>query len=123
LRRILAISLLLIFGLPLFAPLSGWSEASADTPACCRRDGKHHCAMDGSSSRQKQQVTIVAEKCPCSPASLASVTVLPFTPSAASAIFAGIAKHPATHPQVEARYRVSFDRSRLKRGPPASSLL
>jgi len=123
LRRILAISLLLIFGLPLFAPLSGWSEASADTPACCRKDGKHHCAMQDSSSGQKQQVTIVAEKCPYSPAAVANVIVLPFAPPVTSAIFAGIAQHPATHPQVEARYRISFDRSRLKRGPPASSLL
>ena len=33
--------------------------------------------------------------------------------------FVGIVAHPSTRRQTEARYRISFGRSRQKRGPPA----
>ena len=44
-RRWLSVLLVLFFG---FWPLSGMLEASDDTrlPACCRRHGTHHCAME-----------------------------------------------------------------------------
>jgi hypothetical protein len=44
LRRFSAILLLLLFGLSLLSPLLG-SDGEANLPACCRRGGKHHCAM------------------------------------------------------------------------------
>jgi hypothetical protein len=34
------------------------------------------------------------------------------------AIFAELVSHPSIHRQTEAKYRVSFSRSRQKRGPP-----
>jgi hypothetical protein len=33
--------------------------------------------------------------------------------------FAEIVAHPSAQPQTEARYRISFGRSRQKRGPPS----
>jgi hypothetical protein len=46
LRRILAITLLIAFGSPLFAPLfAATSDPEASLPACCRSHGTHHCAM------------------------------------------------------------------------------
>jgi hypothetical protein len=43
-RRILSIFLVLFFGLgPLTATLQASDDASL--PACCRRNGAHHCAM------------------------------------------------------------------------------
>lgn len=44
-RRGFSIFLILFFGL---GPLSAFVDSSTDAslPACCRRDGAHHCAMD-----------------------------------------------------------------------------
>ena len=43
-RRALAIFLLAVISSPLVAPLLQ-ADTASDLPACCRRDGKHHCAM------------------------------------------------------------------------------
>jgi hypothetical protein len=41
---------------------------------------------------------------------------------ASLAHFCEVVSHPAIHAQVDARYRVSFDRTRQKRGPPSQNL-
>lgn len=41
-RRFLAIFVLFVVGCSTVAPLA-LASAYAETPACCRRDGKHHC--------------------------------------------------------------------------------
>jgi len=116
-RRLLAISLLLIFSLPLVSPLFGEQAAERILPACCRRDGRHHCSMpnDGSSS----SLSTIGEKCPCAPDSPAVISLHSFTPGTAAATFAELTRHPAVSPQTDAQRRVSFDRTRQKRGPPA----
>lgn len=43
-RRFSAILMLAIFSFSLMSPLFG-SDPNANLPACCRRNGKHHCAM------------------------------------------------------------------------------
>ena len=116
-RRMLAISLLILFALPLTLPVFGADAAGTSVPACCRRNGKHHCMMSLNSSRNSSVPTLW-QKCP-SPVTPPAVSVLPsFTPSPSASIFAGVRRHPAAAAQVEARQRVSFDRSRQKRGPP-----
>jgi hypothetical protein len=52
--RLLASVLLLIVSLPWFAPLAA-STPDSGLPACCRRDGKHHCAMMARYLEQEQQ--------------------------------------------------------------------
>jgi hypothetical protein len=105
-----------MFSLPLASALFGAEQAQSALHACCRRDGRHHCSMpaDGSSN-----VGTVGEKCPFAPAAPAMLLHLSFTLGMAAAIFAGIIRHPALSPQTEAQLRVSFDRARQKRGPPA----
>ncbi|HZQ45254.1 MAG TPA: hypothetical protein VFA99_18525 [Acidobacteriaceae bacterium] len=45
-RRLLSILLLAAFALPLVAPaLALAQDPDAGLPACCRRHGRHHCAM------------------------------------------------------------------------------
>lgn len=125
-RRASAISLLAAIGYALIVPLA-FSDPEANLPACCRRTGAHHCAMsnvtktiDGVSTPALQAVL---QKCPAFPVSTA---VRPggaaAFPERSQAIFAGLVSHPSIQPQTEARYRVSFSRSRQKRGPPASLL-
>jgi len=117
-RRILAISLLILFALPFTLPLFGADAAAASVPACCRRNGKHHCVMSLNSSRTSSVPTLW-QRCPYSFKPPAVLVLPSFTPSPSASIFAGVMRHPAAAAQVAARQRVSFDRSRQKRGPPA----
>jgi hypothetical protein len=116
-RRLLAISLLLLFGLPFALPLFGSNAAEGSVPACCRRGGKHHCAMISMLPSESSTRT-VSEKCPYSIAQPAILVLPSFTPCTSASVFAGITPHPAVAPQVEAWLRISFDRTRQKRGPP-----
>jgi hypothetical protein len=118
-RRALAISLMLLFSLPLVTPLFG-SAAEAVIPLCCRRGGKHHCAMPSETTQDSGfGARAVREKCPYMPAGPAVLVLPSFTPSTAASIYAGITRHPAVSPQTYAQLRISFDRARQKRGPPA----
>jgi len=109
---------MLIFSLPLVSSLLGTRAAEATLPACCRRDGRHHCAMPSEESNQGSGAHAVGEKCPYTPAAPAVVLLPSFRPETAAAIFAGVIRHPAVSPQIDAQLRVSFDRVRQKRGPP-----
>jgi hypothetical protein len=83
-RRILSILLLLALGLgPAGAAdglasglRSGWTGKVDESrvPACCRRDGKHHCSMSAEQFADLSGETTVAarESCPCMPQALAS---------------------------------------------------
>jgi hypothetical protein len=116
-RRALSISLLLILSLPLVSSLFATRTAGSTLPACCRRSGTHHCAMlsedDGSGEHA------VRARCPYTPGASAVLLLPSFAPSTAASIFAGITRHPAISPQTAAQLRISFDRARQKRGPPA----
>ncbi len=118
-RRWLAIPMLFMFLLPLVSGFLGISEAEASLPACCRRGGQHHCDLMGDPSSDNKSAISIREKCPYSPAAL-SVVVLPsFAPPTSAAIFAEVMQHASVAPQTDARRRISFDRSRQKRGPPS----
>ena len=128
LRRILSIAMLVMLGAQLLGSFVAVSASvEANLPACCRRDGKHHCGM---SAMQRSaaltgmgtRVSAVGEKCPYYPKAMAGALHLPFAPERSAAIFAGICAHPTVSPQTSARYRISFSRSRQKRGPPVSLL-
>jgi len=122
-RRLLAISLLMLFSFSLISPLLASDAVEASLPACCRRAGQHHCAMSDADSQPGRNTRIVAEKCPYSPAASAVFHLSIFAPPAKDAAFAGLVGHPAIHAQTAAHYRISFDRSRQKRGPPNAILL
>jgi hypothetical protein len=125
LRRLLAIAILLLIGLPILSPLFALSATSeANLPMCCRRDGMHHCMLNMATQADPSGTTIgiFKERCPSYPHALSVTTHSPFTPDAAAAIFAALVAHPASVPQVQAKRRISFSRSRQKRGPPVSLL-
>jgi hypothetical protein len=121
-RRLLAISLLTLFALPFALPLFAKSATDSSLPICCRRDGKHHCAAMAMAPSDGTSMGTVGEKCPYSVAPPAILVLPSFTPSTGASIFAGIVQHSAAAPQVEVQKRISFDRSRQKRGPPTLSL-
>ena len=131
-RRFLAIAIAFLVVLPAISPLFALSN-SADParPACCRRDGKHHCMlvdMEASASAPAPQVatrvitSTVSERCPCGSKSLPSTAHLDWSLRVGEAVFAGIVFHPSIAPQTESKRRISADRSRQKRGPPIPKL-
>jgi hypothetical protein len=124
LRKFLAIALLAVFGLPFVSPLFALTAKNeANLPACCRRDGKHHCMSNtderGSIAARDRQFHAPMEKCPYCPTAIAIVHGNLFVAPTAQAIFAALIAHPAVVPQVESKLRISRGRSRQKRGPPA----
>jgi hypothetical protein len=117
-RRALASLLLTLFSFPLIVPLLR-ADAASTLPSCCRRAGKHHCSTD-SESRHQEGLSPVQPKCCDYPATIAipghwNLAFIRNFPS----ISASLLRYSSTPEQTEAKYRVSFSRSRQKRGPPA----
>jgi hypothetical protein len=123
-RRVIAILLLVLFcsfaGEPLFAASSG---GESNLPACCRRDGKHHCAMGmaGEAESSGRRIATIGEKCPCCPASVAAIHDQLLSAPPSMVFYAALVSHPSSLAQTRAKARISFDRSRQKRGPPAAA--
>jgi hypothetical protein len=89
--RITSIALLLVFSFSLIAPLLALGQtADANVPVCCRRNGKHHCAMSMAESTAANQTrTLVGappEKCPYCPSSMATTGHAPLAFAAASTV-------------------------------------
>jgi hypothetical protein len=121
-RRFLATLLLAVLGSTAAIPLV-FADPDSTRPVCCRRNGKHQCAMMAGQAQQQSSsgpafVTLRAT-CAYFPSS-GAVPVYPGAakPEASPAIFASLVSHPATPAQCEARYRISFSRTCQKRGPP-----
>ncbi|MBB5328568.1 hypothetical protein [Tunturiibacter gelidoferens] len=125
-RRLIGITLLLLFSAPLISPLLALTASTAaNLPACCRRNGAHHCMMNmdqTESSSSSHNVSTIPQKCPSYPAAVTQIQHGDLSSHTASLIFAEIVSHPSVTTQTEARARVAFDRSRQKRGPPSFSL-
>ena len=128
--RASAIILLAIFSsLPLLPFTSLQVPNETSLPACCRTHGKHHCSIgrmslaEVSDSSHSHRLAQVTGRCPYTPASPAAVHGHSFQLALASLLFAEILSHPSQRPQIEARGRISFDRSQQKRGPPTTPLL
>jgi hypothetical protein len=118
-QRSIAIVLALLFGWSLVLPAFASSDVSMVAP-CCRKAGKHHCTMHLQTRTSSPAVNTIAEKCPYCVYTAISPQAKLCTPTASQAIFAGLLQHPAVSPQTEVNYRISYDRSRQKRGPPTS---
>jgi hypothetical protein len=100
--------------------LQSQQSSEASLPACCRRDGKHHCAMTANvmAGSEETQFKSAPESCPFrQDARAVAHLALAFAPPAQS-FFAGLSSHPAIHEQTLAHLRTSECRSHQKRGPP-----
>ena len=125
LGKLLAITLLALLCQPLVQPFLAWNATDkASLPACCRRNGKHHCMMSADEgatlSSDTQAFDAPPQQCPYYPASIAIVHGDLFALPAAQAVYAGLIAHPAVVAQTESKLRISRARSRQKRGPPSS---
>jgi hypothetical protein len=125
-RRLLSITLLLLFSLPLISPVLVLAASSeANLPACCRRNGAHHCTMklhQADASGHGPTFSAIPQRCPAYPAIVTSVRHGELSFYQASLIFAEVVSHPAVKVQTQVRARVALDRSRQQRGPPTDIL-
>ena len=115
--------LVALFGLSPMSPLVLASDADSRLPACCRRGGKHSCAMTASQSASSSGETVQAARCRFFPPVQAispgrTVSLL----GGSRAVFAGLVSHSASRYETEAGYRVFYSRSGQERAPPNSLL-
>lgn len=81
---------------------------------------QHGMMQHGMMQHAGSATATVVPQCPYWHRSDAVATQARFcAPGVHQAVFAGLTQHPAVSPQTQAAYRISYDRSRQKRGPPA----
>lgn len=124
-RRVLSILLFVATLLPLLLPmLSSTATAETDVPVCCRRGGRHHCMMNGqpgmAAPAGQVMVRALCAACPYPQRSLAVGHQPGANHTTAGACIAVVDVPMPLATQVECLRRISFDRSRQKRGPPPS---
>ena len=119
-RRSLAISLLLLFSLPLIAPLFAMqADAGGNLPACCRRNGAHHCSMQMPGESRRMHLSAIREKCPAYPKAVTSTKRTDLSLQRSTLLLSGALVHPAAETRVRAWARMALYRSQQQRGPPA----
>ena len=116
-RRILSIFLLLLMALPLVAPALG-QTAQQRLLLCCRKGGAHHCLTSATTDDGLPAPTL-REHCPATPNPAVAGHAASWLIGNASIRLTSDVITPLRIRQVEAGYRISFHRSRQKRGPPA----
>ncbi len=106
--------MLLLLTLPLVAPALG-QTAQQRLLLCCRKGGAHHCM----SVMLPGDAPVLREHCPAFPKAPVASHAGGWMVGVTVASGRGEAVEALKARQVEAGYRISFHRSRQKRGPPA----
>lgn len=134
-KKILSILLLAVVGLASATPLltlaaqalTHGADRHSSLPACCRRNGKHHCTMSlGERSQLAQHgpdFNSSPDKCPYCPGTVAATHADVLAVSLSEGHCDFLVSHPSAVAQTEWKRRISLDRSHQKRGPPATHLL
>jgi hypothetical protein len=111
-RRITASLLLVLFSLSLIAPARVALDTDSKLPACCRRDGKHHCTQTTGSGFH-------AARC----ADFPSLNALPANqapglPGLSGSTRIALVIRPTRSSRLAARSLISYSQTGQKRGPP-----
>jgi hypothetical protein len=126
-RRTLSISLILFFGFGPFAAMLGTSD-DAGLPACCRRNGAHHCAesmrmTDAMIDAAPGKAIFTAPRvCPRFPGAAAARTTTPQALTASPVGIPALLAQLHTPQATRAAARLSHIRTRSSRGPPAFAI-
>jgi hypothetical protein len=126
-RRLLSILLFWATLFPMVAPaLASGAMGDSMLPACCRRGGMHHCMMS-----PEERATLIRElegavrfgtppeQCPYRQHAVVAAHLQVYTAGATATHAAFLLREPSIAAQGECLRRISFDRSRQKRGPPS----
>jgi hypothetical protein len=100
LRKLLTILLLAFFGLPIVSPLFAESAMEAGRiPACCRRNGEHHCTMTATERNNLKQgedpsrFAAPPETCPYAPAAVVAIHTNLLAVPVSDRVFAALGSH------------------------------
>jgi hypothetical protein len=117
--RAIAVALLLVFTCDAVFPALS-ENAAATLPACCRRDGNHHCMTVKSDADASGLLwKAVQQRCPYFPKNATAKNDTCPAPPPSRPVIAAVFSHPTAKAQTDARYRVSLIRGWQKRGPPS----
>ncbi len=136
-RRTLSILLLLVLGMGQAAPasllasglMSGqgsvWTGKVDESrlPACCRRNGKHHCAMGSAADSSSDPAVSAPDSCPFMPHALASTAPTVAAIAASAADSSALPSEPRVERCVVLAAQMSDRRGWPKRGPPSLQIL
>jgi hypothetical protein len=122
LRRMLTFALLIAFGLPLAAQVLGTlTDPDSRLPACCRRHGKHHCAMPVGEAASSSDPAFQAPPCQSYPTAATQAHILDASLVAPPRIGTDFCPD-ATPAAVREGFGQTFAATaHLTRGPPARS--
>ena len=122
-RRLLAISLLLLFSFPLVSPLFALSaNTEASLPACCRRNGTHHCHLNiqqTSASAGQDAIFATPSKCPFYPGAATLVRHNDAKLHTIAGLLVEAVNLSTVKVPTYAYVRIALDTAWQKRGPPA----
>jgi hypothetical protein len=121
-RRLWAMLLVICFSGSLIAP-AAFTSSESQLPDCCRRLGKHHCAIGRAQTQQESsgaRVQTTGDACPYFPAGPV-VSGHRYTPllNSSQTDLVSPSSQPGGQVQTEVSRRDWFSRSHQKRGPPA----
>jgi hypothetical protein len=125
-RRLLSILLFWATLFPMVAPaLTTGAMGQSTLPACCRRGGEHHCMMSPEERafllrtlEGAVRFSAPPEECPYRQHAVVAAHLQIYAPGAVATHSAFLLRAPSVVAQAECLRRISFDRSRQKRGPP-----
>jgi hypothetical protein len=125
-RCFVAKFLVLVFGWMLMGPaLLAATKPAPEVPACCRKDGKHHCARNSSSQKAHEShgpsVRNLRSECPHCPSGSSAPAALKLDTSTPQLKFFSevqLATVGTRADQTEARFRLADLRAWQQRGPP-----
>jgi hypothetical protein len=123
-RRGFSLFLILLFSLgPLAATLQ--AEDDARLPACCRRNGTHHCVMSAAQTASLalaagRHILIAPNTCPRFPGYAFTVTNTVHALAASPAALPSLAVSLHSAKAARAAARISQARTRSSRAPPSA---
>ena len=117
-RRVFASLLVALFSFALIAPAVFASDPDSKLPACCRRDGKHHCGL-ASHTESPAGPAAQTARCNLFPSGGAVLTTqIAGLAGVSRVVLTGFVRQAAAIAYTETASRISYSQAGQKRGPP-----
>jgi hypothetical protein len=119
-RPLLALSCVIYFTFALLAPMLSAFQAESRIPQCCRRNGAHHCMMNGVLNIGNAVGISSLDHCPMWPHALAPANTQPFAVSDLQSHTADLLPVSTLRVHNAELGRIARERQLSLRGPPPS---
>jgi hypothetical protein len=126
-RRLLSLVLLAVFSLPLILPALALGQGpDSNLPACCRRNGKHHCMMSAEEMQRLLngiKASSPHSHCPLYPTAVTPLRHVDLAVPAGTPALAPLSRVAALHLCAACDIRAALENPHHPRGPPRSFIL